>query len=118
MRLSTLVLCLLASPVSAFTASNGLGVQPTGGNTFTVPYDSRSELTAFWCAAGDYAKSALAQPASARIYRASGVPRGAGQGVQFSLTPVSGAKTGLLLLGPDDGSITVALAAVLCDVKQ
>ena len=115
MRLRALALCLLASPAMAFTASNGSKVQSTGPGTFTVPYQGIAAPTAFWCAAGDYATRVLGLPASARIYRASTAPRGAGQAVDFSLAPVPGIKTGLLLLGPDDGSITLGLAAVLCD---
>lgn len=99
----------------AFTAPNGLIVLPTGADSFSVPFRGKSELTAFWCAAGAYVLHDLRKPASTRIFRASPPPRRSGQGVDFSLTPIPDAKTGLVLLGPDDGSITAALAESLCD---
>ena len=111
------VLSLLASPAFAFTASNDLRVHPTGDGQFTVPYRGQSAAAAFWCAAGDYVVRDLRQPASTRIYRTSAVPRLSGQGMDFALTAAaSTGKTGLVLLGPDDGSISAALAQSLCDV--
>ncbi len=111
----TLLLTLAAVPAQAFTASNDLRVQPTGNTAFTVPYGGNSAPSAFWCAAGDYVVQALGQPPGTRIYRTSPPPRRAGQGMDFALAAAaSPGKTGLALLGSDDGSITAALAQALC----
>lgn len=103
----------LATALS-FTAPNGLTVMQTGAETFSVPYQSQSGPAAFWCAAGAHVVHDLGKAPSTRIWRASALPRRSGQGMDFALTPVAGAKTGLVLLGSDDGSLSALHALTLC----
>lgn len=111
----TLLAAFTALPAQAFTASNDMRVQPTGEAAFTVPYNGNSSPEAFWCAAGDYVVSGLGQRADTLIYRASAVPRHSGEGIDFSLQLGAGSgKTGLVLLGGDNGAITAALAQGFC----
>ncbi|MEO6301222.1 MAG: hypothetical protein ABIV25_15630 [Paracoccaceae bacterium] len=106
---------LFALPAQAFTASNNMGVQATGNAAFSVPYDGDASPAAFWCAAGQYVHYALGQPVATRIYRTSSLPRHSGQGMDFTLTAADSAgKTGLIMLGGEDGSISAAHAEVLC----
>ena len=114
----TLLLALAALPAQAFTASNDLRVQPTGDSTFSVPMRFNPDLTAFWCAAGDYTIRALGKPAETRIWRASPSPRHSGQGIDFSLIAVTGAKTGFVPIFADHGSLSAALAQSFCGVTD
>ena len=119
MILRALALTLLASPAMAFTASNDLAVRATGKDTFSVPYGGQSGPAAFWCAAGDYVVRDLRQGPQTRIYRTSPVPRKSGQGMAFSLTAsASAGKSGLILLGSDDGGVSAVMAQTLCSVAE
>jgi len=51
MSVFPLVLSAALSVPGAFTAANGLHVQPTGDASFAVPYAGLSAPTDFWCAA-------------------------------------------------------------------
>ena len=59
-----------AAPAHAFTAQNGLVVEPDA-NGFAVPWRGMAGPADFWCAAGDYAiRGGLSCPASqARFWR-------------------------------------------------
>ena len=108
-------LALSALPAQAFTASNEMLVQSTGEGTFTVPYKLDPAASAFWCAAGEYVTFALGQRGDTLIYRTSPVPRRSGEAVSFSLSPsASTGKTGLAVIGTDNGAITAGLAQGLC----
>lgn len=109
------ILPLAFATALSFAAPNGLIVQPTGEATFSVPFRGLSDLDAFWCAAGAYVVHDLKKPGATRIWRASPPPRHSGQGLDFSLSPVPGARTGFVVLGGDDGSLSAALADALCD---
>jgi hypothetical protein len=102
--------------LTAFTAANGLGVEPQGEASFTVPYAGLSGPTDFWCAAGDYAIRVLHQPGDALIYRTSPLPRKSGEGMAFSLdAAASVGKSGLALLGGDKDGVTAILAQSFCE---
>jgi hypothetical protein len=119
MRPVALLLALtLALPAQAFTAQNGLLVQPDGSG-FTVPWRGRSGASDFWCAAGDYAIRALRLNPAEVIYRASPPKRGAGEAVRFTLDPAqSAAKTGLFVLGAKGGGITAGHAQSFCEFRK
>ena len=73
----------------------------------------------FWCAAGWYAWRVLHVANNVRIYRLSEPPRRGGQPIVFSLDPTGKAsRTGLAVIGPDDGSLSVASARALCFTPQ
>lgn len=111
----TLLLALTALPAQAFTASNDMMVQPTGAETFTVPYNTDPAASAFWCAAGEYVLYALRQRGDTLIYRVSPVPRHSGEPINFSLSArASTGKTGLAVIGTENGAITAGLAQALC----
>jgi hypothetical protein len=105
-----------AAPAHAFTSSNRMRVDATGPVTFSV--SARSGQTGaidFWCAAGEYAWKKLRAPNNARIYRLSEPPRRGGQPIVFSLDPTGKAsRTGLAVIGNDDGSLSVASARNQC----
>ena len=119
MFLRAAVLISLASPAAAFVAGNDLTVRPTGPGQFTVPYQGKPGPTDFWCAAGDYVIRSLGQPPQTRIYRTSAPPRRSGQGMDFSLSASpEQAKTGLIVLGEDDRSLSALLAQSFCSVMD
>ena len=105
MRLSVLaVLTLaLATPASAFVASNGLIVERQGESTFTVPFRGLSGDSDFWCAAGDYVIRDLGLSSSTRIYRLNSPPRRSGQGITFSLSSEGAKNPGWFILSRDLG---------------
>lgn len=58
-----------AAPAHAFTAQNGLVVEPDA-NGFAVPWRGMAGPADFWCAAGDYAIRALHMNPTEVVYRA------------------------------------------------
>jgi len=119
MRSFVLILALAAAaPASAFTAQNGLVVEPKGDG-FTVPWRGLSGPSDFWCAAGDYAIRALRINPTEIVYRASPTKRKSGDAVTFTLDPAKAVeKTGLLILGAKGGGITAGHAQSLCDNRR
>jgi hypothetical protein len=116
MSVFPLVLSAALSVPGAFTAANGLHVQPTGDASFAVPYAGLSAPTDFWCAAGDYALHVLGQRGDTLIYRTSVLPRRSGEGMAFSLDAAASAgKSGLVLLGSDGAGVTAGLAVSFCE---
>lgn len=90
-------------------------VTPLGPGSFAVHPEGGLSATEAFCAAGTYARGTLGLATSDRIWRTSPVPRPSGQPMTFSTSPEGAAPvTGLLLFGPDDGSVTVGFARALC----
>lgn len=120
MRLLPFIFALsLATPAAAFTAQNGLVVEPQGAAGFSVPWRGRSGPADFWCAAGDYAIRVLHLSPADRIYRASEPPRRAGQPVDFTLNPDEAASsTGLFTLFQQGGGLTAGHAQSLCEFRK
>ncbi|MCX7889366.1 MAG: hypothetical protein N2422_06490 [Rhodobacteraceae bacterium] len=102
------------TPAQAFTATNGLVVDPSGGDGFAVPWRGESAPSAFWCAAGDYVIRGLGLPPSTRVYRTSPVPRPRGGAVAFALTAEAAVEPGLLVTGSPDRGLSAAHARALC----
>jgi hypothetical protein len=107
------VLAILATPASAFRATNGLTVESTGSQEFTVNYRANRHVTDYWCAAGDFVIRELGLSRKTRLYRASPKPVGAGEGISFTLDPGSAAEgAGLSTFSPgSDGSVSVGHAS-------
>ncbi len=108
---------LTATPALAYLSPAGLTVTQTSAADFTVNYDSKAKLSDYWCAAGLYATQLLHLPDTTRVYRRSPPPRGAGQGISFTLDPNrSAGVTGITTFGgPQDGSMAAGgNAAGLC----
>ena len=104
-----------AAPAHAFTAQNGLVVEPDA-NGFAVPWRGMAGPAYFWCAAGDYAIRALHMNPTEVVYRAPPPRRGSGEPVRFTLDPSQSAeKTGLFILGAQGGGITAGHAQSLCE---
>lgn len=120
MRAAALLLALgLAAPASAFTAQNGLIVQPDGPAAFTVPWRGRSGPADFWCAAGDYAVRKLHLSPAALVYRASEPPRRSGEAIRFTLHAEEAASsTGLAILGAKGAGLSVGHAQSFCEIKR
>lgn len=114
MRLMILApLLFLPMPVAAFTAQNGMTAAQIGPTEIAVAHDVRRDDTDYWCAAGDFARRVLGQPGNTRIWRATPKPRGAGQGIVFTLDPAHQAEgAGLSHFGAEqrDGSLSVGMA--------
>ncbi len=113
MRLMLLVPLLLPAQAAAFTAQNGMTAVQTGPAEITVIHEVRRGDTDYWCAAGDFAQHALGLPGNTRIWRASPKPRGAGDGIVFTLDPAKaapGAGLSQFGSGPRNGSIPVSMA--------
>jgi hypothetical protein len=54
-----------------------------------------------------------------RIWRLSEPPRRSGEGIRFSMSPEGRAsRSGLAILGPDDASLSVAMAQQMCEVSR
>lgn len=108
------VLCaLMPLPAAAFTAQNGMTAVQTGPAEITVIHEVRRDDTDYWCAAGDFAQRVLGLPGRTPVWRASAKPRGAGEGIVFTLDPAKaapGAGLSQFGSGPRDGSITAAMA--------
>lgn len=123
MRLIFLVplLLLLPMPAAAFTAQNGMTARQVGPTEIAVDHHARRDDTDYWCAAGDFARRALGQPGETRLWRATPKPRGAGQGIVFTLDPArkaEGAGLSHFGAGPRDGSLSVGMAvANFCRVN-
>lgn len=117
MRIATLSLAValgMASPAAAWLAPNNAVVHAGEAGRFEVRRPGLSSSQAF-CAAGEYAARVLGLPQNARIWRVTPPPRRRGQGILFSISdPGTGSKTGLIMIGEDNGSISVALASHLC----
>ncbi len=114
---AALAALMLSGPASAFWAVNGMTVQPLEDGRFYIPWRGQSGDTAFWCAAGDYARRRLGLPAAAHIWRISEPPRRAGKGIVFSTSPEGAASdSGITRIGgakrPD---FTVAAAQFYCE---
>jgi hypothetical protein len=105
-------LMAFATPAAAFRATNGFTVDSTGAQDFVVNYRVTRNETAYWCAAGQFVTRELGLPAKTRIYRASPPPRGAGQGIAFTLDPAAAAsESGLSTFGRgSDGSVSAGHA--------
>ncbi len=118
MRAQILLAALtLATPALAFLSPAGLTVTQTSPTDFTVNYNSKARLSDYWCAAGLYATQTLHLPDNTRVYRLSPPPRGAGQGISFTLDAArSAGVTGITTFGgPQDGSMSAGgNAAGLC----
>lgn len=113
-----LLLSLLASPAMAFQARNGAEVTGTATEIVVVARPGLSSSES-WCAAGDFVIRALGQPATTPLYRVTPPPRRAGEGVTFSLSPEGATdRTGLLLLGDRDASLSAGHAQALCRVGR
>lgn len=114
MRLTMLALLLLLPlPAAAWTAQNGMTAVQTGPSEITVIHEVRRGDTDYWCAAGDFAQRVLDLPGGTRLWRASPKPRGAGDGIVFTLDPAQAAEgAGLSQFGsgPRDGSIPLSMA--------
>lgn len=111
------VLAALAPPAHAFLTTNDLIVEPSGADSFHVPYRGLSGASDFWCAAGDYVIRHLHLPPDTRIFRLSSPPRRARQGVTFALSSEGAQRTGLLIFG-DRLSVSAAHARQLCEVPR
>ncbi len=115
---AALVALCLASPVSAYTAQNGLIVHPTGAHSFTIPWRGKSGPSDFWCAAGDYALRALRLEPSATVYRASEPPRRSGEPMDFTLAASEAASSsGLALHWPGGAGMSAASAQAMCEFR-
>ncbi|SDE67143.1 hypothetical protein SAMN05421538_10977 [Paracoccus isoporae] len=110
-----LLAALPAAQAAGFTAKNGMVAAQTGPTEISVAYAPLHDATDYWCAAGDFARRALGLPGKTRIWRASPEPRGAGQGITFTLNPdlkAEGTGPSHFGAGPDDGSVSLAMASV------
>jgi hypothetical protein len=110
---SLTILAALATPAAAFRATNGFTVDSIGPQEFVVNFRTTRNETAYWCAAGDFVIRELGLSSKTRIYRASPKPRGAGQGITFTLNaaaaaPESGIST--FSRGGSDGSVSAGHA--------
>lgn len=116
------LLLAFAAPASAFTAKNGMRVQPVDLQSFIVEFPSPDAETQYLCAAGDYVIRGLGLSARTRIYRASPPPRKQGQGITFTLD--ASKKTTMALFtefGKDkgDGSISAGSARdIYCGIVR
>jgi hypothetical protein len=98
-----------------FWAQNGLRVVAVSPDAFFVPFGGKSDVQAFWCAAGDYVIDALGLPGVTQIYRVSEPPRRSGAGISFSLDPAQAASTtGMFLLGHTGAGVHARFAESLC----
>jgi hypothetical protein len=95
-------------------------VEATGPVTFAVyARGGNFGVSDFWCAAGEYAARRLRASSTTRIWRLSEPPRRSGQPILFSLDPTGAAsRTGLALIGQDNGSLTVGSARNKCEAMR
>jgi hypothetical protein len=109
-----LLLSFLASPAMAFQARNDAQVTGTAAEIVVASRPGLSSSES-WCAAGDFVIRALGQPATTPLYRVTPPPRRAGETVTFSLSSEAATdRTGLLLLGDRDASLSAGHAQALC----
>lgn len=114
--LSAVAVALAATPAAAYLTQNDQIVRDLGGGRFEVTARAGLSGPDAWCAAGDYAIRFLGLPMATRIWRISEPPRPQGAGVVFSLSSEGAAsRTGLAMLGRDDGSLPAVHAQALCD---
>lgn len=113
MRALAVILMLAPMPAAAFLAQNGMTATQISPTEIAVDYHPRRDDVDYWCAAGDLLQRGLGVPGKTRLWRASPKPRGAGQGVLFTLDEARKAEGAGLSdygSGPRDGSISVAMA--------
>ncbi|MTD99195.1 hypothetical protein GIY56_02710 [Paracoccus sp. YIM 132242] len=113
MRLMFLAPLLMPMTAEAFTARNGMTAVQTGPAEITVIHEVRRGDTDYWCAAGDFVQRVMGAPGNTRLWRASQKPRGAGDGIVFTLDKgkaAEGAGLSQFGSGPRDGSIPVSMA--------
>ncbi|MCV6594718.1 MAG: hypothetical protein OIF48_17340 [Silicimonas sp.] len=118
LRLAFAASLLLASPAAAFRAQNDMQVIAEGAGFHVAYRGGRAGVSDFWCAAGDYVIRDRGQPGATRIYRTSGVPRRAGDGMRFSLSPEGAKPTGLLRPFGSKTSVSAAEARFLCEATR
>lgn len=94
--------CIFVSPAFAFEARNGVDVNPVSANSFEVIEGGDFGPRSVWCAAGEYARSALGQRGNTRIYvegpRADSRTVPGRKGVVFSLVQSFEAPSGPTIL--------------------
>lgn len=105
---------LSISPAQAFVASNGLIVQQVNATDFFVPFRGRAGAASFWCAAGDFVVRQLGMRPNTRVFRHSPPPRGAGQGILFSLNAEGAQDRGIQVWGSRDAGMSASLAQTYC----
>ena len=95
---------------AAFTARNGVRVNPVNADVFEVIARPNGRKSDFWCGAGSYASRQLGAPDNALVYTVGGAGRGvtmnSPDAAQFSLKPpeqVSGATGRAGNWGPSVG---------------
>ncbi len=114
-----LALTLVAVPAEAFRAQNDMIVEPRGTGGFHVNYQGgRAGAPDFWCAAGDYVVRDLGRSPGTPIYRTASVPRRAGHGLEFSLSPKGAKRTGLVTIFGSKTSVTAGAARALCNLRN
>lgn len=112
MRALWLVPLLFPQSAAAFTAQNGMTAVQTAPSEITVIHEARRDDADYWCAAGDFVQRVMGLPGRTPIWRASPKPRGAGQGIVFTLDPANqapGAGISQFGIGPRDGSVSAAM---------
>ena len=113
MRFIAVVLLALPLPAAAFTAQNGMQAHKTGSTDIAVEYENGRLGTDYWCAAGDLAQRDMGLPVGTRIWRASPKPRGAGEGIAFTLDrekKAPGAGLSQFGAGPKDEGMSIGQA--------
>ncbi|MDN5569454.1 MAG: hypothetical protein L0G27_12035 [Paracoccus sp. (in: a-proteobacteria)] len=92
MRMFAVMLMVLPLPAGAFTAQNGMVAHQNGPSEIMVDYENGRLATEYWCAAGDLVQQQMQMPVDTQIWRASPKPRGAGEGIVFTLDKANMAK--------------------------
>lgn len=113
MRTILFILLTLPLPAAGFTARNGMEAAQVGPTEIAVAFHSGRADTDYWCAAGDFAQSVLGLQVVTRLWRASPKPRGAGEGIVFTLDPARqapGAGPSQFGTGPRDGAMSLGAA--------
>ena len=107
-----------AMPAAARLSPNGQMVRGDGSE-FTVTYKPGLRLSDYWCAAGDFVISGLHALPNTPIWRISAERPQPGGGMTFSLSPAqSVGKTGLVVLGRDDGALSAGMAEQMCENRR
>ena len=115
----SIALALIAGPTAAFRAQNDMIVEPRGESGFHVEYrGGRAGAPDFWCAAGDYVVRDLGRSPGTPIYRTTSVPRRAGHGLDFSLSPEGAKRTGLVTIFGSKTAVTAGAARALCNLRN
>lgn len=114
----------LPDPADAFTARNGVRVNPVNAAIFEVIPRGSGRTNDFWCAASEYARRALGAGWKTRVYIARGrgesVTTGRRTAVQFTIDPQAAGVTpldgGLFTSGLTVGdSMSLSQADGLCE---